>query len=308
MIELDHIEESYPFQSLRWIDEGHTLDTDKGNKRIKFWPDEHMLQAQIAWREELTKQTGVLTDRMIQTSKGDKALYTGAGWITLHDMVEELYPVWEHPNKIGAFLGRYITMPYRQTESGRFLPLSDENISSDRERLIQSLPIRSVSYRLVDKLKTEALTRLDKVASFIKRHELTDTHDEIVSIYTLAQAKLVHGELFWENTEKKSTSSYKVLRRCLAEWENRGGSLYLLLDGLNKTFPLNKDRAALLLAHIVYPYEMISFISRLTQETDITNSQKKTQFNDLVTEWDTNKRVCETMVAWLQDVREKVVQ
>ncbi|WP_078579643.1 hypothetical protein [Salipaludibacillus agaradhaerens] len=308
MIELDHIEESYPFQHLRWVDEGRIIDTNKGKKCLKFWPDEHMLQAQITWREELTKQTGVLTDRMIQTSNGEKAISTGAGWITLHDMVEDLYPVWNHPNKIGAFLGHYITMPYRYTMSSGSLPLNDENISLDRERLVQSLPVRSVSYKLVDKLKKEALTRLERVASFLKRHELTDTPNEVVSIYTLAQAKLVHGELFWENNEKKSTSPYKVLRRCLGEWENRGDSLYLLLNGLNRTFPLNKDRGTLLLAHIVYPYEMIKFINRLMQETDITPGQEKAQLNDLVTEWDTNKRVCETMVDWLQDVREKVVQ
>lgn len=58
----------------------------------------------------------------------------------------------------------------------------------------------------------------------------------------------------------------------------------------------------------MYPYEMLSFISQLTQETTRTHSQQKVRFNELVTEWDTNKRVCDTMVAWLQDVREKVVQ
>lgn len=204
MIELDHIEESYPFQDLRWVDEGRIIETNKGKKVLKFWLDEHILQAHILWREELTKQTGVLTDRMIQTSHGEKAIYTDAGWVTLHDVVEDPYPVWDHPNKIGAFLGRYITMPYGGGESGGSLSLSEENIYSDRERLVQSLPVRSVSHKLVDKLKDEALTRLEKVANVIEGNELTDTHHRVVSIYTLAQAKLVHGQLFWENNEKKA--------------------------------------------------------------------------------------------------------
>ncbi|UTW68924.1 hypothetical protein KHA80_16960 [Anaerobacillus sp. HL2] len=62
---LRRIKLEYNFSDISWIAEDSIFLAKKGKKRIRIWKDKQLLQWHIKWRDQLSKHSGILLDRMI---------------------------------------------------------------------------------------------------------------------------------------------------------------------------------------------------------------------------------------------------
>jgi len=301
MIQLYQIENNYPFEEVSWYQKNKMIETDKGKKIIGIWTDENQLNWHINWREQLSEETGVLTDRVICTNHGEKALATDIGWITVHDVVDSLFPISEFPFEIGRFLGTYATI---ETEGAQPVSMNRRTIDWDQ---IDNIPASSLSSKkLLNKIRKEAVRRANKADELLKNASDRLATIRVVKMRTLKQAKNVQGQLFWENNERDLESSTDMLCTCLREWvsEYGEGQLDTLLNGINTTCSLENDNGQLLLARFVYPKELESFLEWFDEERNEEEVNKK--LDHLCRQWDISKTIVEHMVHWLVGKKEKV--
>lgn len=301
MIQLYHIEKNYPFQEVSWYKKNKIIETDKGKKEIEVWTDENQLNWHIDWRERLSEETGVLTDRVIRTNNGEKALATDIGWITVRDVVDSLFPVSDYPFEVGRFLGTYATI---EAESLQPSTLIKRSINWEK---LDIMPWTSLSAKkLYGKLRTEAVHRARNANELLENCSVELADKSVVKIGTLKQAKNVQGQLFWENKERELESSVDMLSSCLREWVSDYGDAQLktLLNGVNETCPLDSDNGKLLLASFVYPKEFESFLNEFDEERNVEEVDKK--LDDLCQQWDLSKIIVEHIINWLVDKKEKV--
>ncbi|WP_280769802.1 hypothetical protein [Salipaludibacillus daqingensis] len=295
MIQLYHIENNYPFQEISWHEKNKVIQTDKGKKAVALWKDENDLNWHIHWREKLSKEAGVLTDRVIRTNNGEQALATDIGWITVHDVIESLFPVSDHPFEMGRFLGTYANI---DMECHR--PSEDETVGR-MNAVPASLPL---SRPIVQKMEKEAIRRERKAQQILKGCPVNV--NKVAKVGSLNQARSVQGQLFWQNNEREIDSSVDMLCSCLREWVSEYGESKLdtLLDGLNETYSFENDKGKLILAYFVYPNEFISFgewyhENRSAEEVDI-------KLDELCRQWDISKKIVEHIADRVIDIKEQV--
>ncbi|MGJ9383039.1 hypothetical protein [Salipaludibacillus sp. CF4.18] len=303
MIKIELLERSYPFQSIRWMIEGKIMDTNKGMKAVQLWKEEDLLAWHIKWRDALAEHTGIMTNRMIQTITGEKVLSTDLGFITVHDVVEEAFPIFDHPKQIGQFLGEYLACTAAE-EDDREVP-----IIPDLERDFDIHFFEELSqWDILQKLNLEAKKRVTKVRELLKNHSHIFYHNIVPPIESLIQARSVHHKLFWETSEKKPISCYEALRNVLHEWhtEGHGAKIKEVLDGIDETFPLSEERGTALLANCLYPWELRSFVANAL-DNDGTGTMEQ-HFQSFAQEWDISRRLVKDVAGWLVNSREGVVQ
>lgn len=301
MIQLYHIETSYPFQEVSWYKKNKIIETDKGKKEIGIWTDENQLNWHIDWRERLFEKTGVLTDRVIRTNNGEKALATDNGWITVHDVIDSLLQVSNYPFEMGRFLGSYATV-----ETNPLQTLTEIKSSIDWDRL-NVIPGSSLSSnKLFEKIRMEAIHRGRKANELLKNCNSELVDNMVVKVGSLKQAKNVQGQLFWENKERELENSIDMLCSCIKEWVLDYGEEQLdtLLNGVNETCSLESDNGKLLLARFVYPKEFESFLEEFDEERNGEEVDKK--LDHLSRQWDLSKTIVDHIVHWLVDKKEKV--
>ncbi|WP_416151381.1 hypothetical protein ACM26V_10575 [Salipaludibacillus sp. HK11] len=301
MIQLDHIERSYPFRNVSWIQKNKIINTEKGKKAIEVWTDEDLLNWHIQWRERLAEETGVLTNRVIQTKTGAKALSTDIGWITIHDVVDSLFPISENPYELGRFLGKYASIETEQLPP----PIIDQAIQRKIEfEDVHMAPTPSSS--LLEKTRREAVRRVKKAEELMEGCDKRVSKTKVTKVESLDQAKSVQGQLFWENKEKEVEHCIDMLCSCFREWVTSYGidDIGRLLDGVNETFQLEEDAGQMLLARFVYPNEYESFVEWFHDKRN--ENEINTQLNHLTQQWDVTKTIVEQLVHWLEQKKEKV--
>ncbi|SER91912.1 hypothetical protein [Salipaludibacillus aurantiacus] len=296
MIQLAFIENHYPFCEFKWIEEGKIIETEKGKKRVEIWTDKETLDAHIEWREKLAKETDSLTDRMIQTANGDKAVETDTGWLTLHDYVDHPYPVTSNVKQTGHFIGMYASVKM-DNSMGR---LNLANWQEDALFLSKSIKLKLKQKGLIERLRVEAEDRVKK-AEVLFKEESAEEAASVLSIESPSQAKMIYGRMYWENQGKSFQNKYLVLRSFLKEWveANGTGELTHLFDGLDETFPLREQKGRQLLAAIVYPHEYISFMKWLNEAGESTEIEERV--NSLMKEWDIMKTLTEHVAEWIRE-------
>jgi len=301
MIQLYQIENNYPFQEVSWYQKNKVIETDKGKKIIRIWTDENQLNWHINWRERLSEETGILTDRVIRTNHGEKALATDIGWITIHDVVDSLFPISEFPFEMGRFLGTYATI---EVEGDQPVSVNGRKINWDQIDNISASFLSSK--KLLSNIRKEAVHRANKADELLKNTSDRLAAKRVVKIRTLKQAKNVQGQFFWENNERDLESSMEMLCSCLREWvsEYGEGQLDTLLKGMNTTCSLENDQGKELLAHFVYPKELESFLEWFDEERNEEEVNQK--LDHLCRQWDISKTIVEHIVHWLVGKKEKV--
>lgn len=303
MIQIEQLEKNYPFQSITWMIDGKIIDTNKGIKAVQLWKEEDQLRWHIKWRDTLAEQHDIMTNRMIQTITGENALSTDLGWITVHDVVEEAYPILDHPKQIGQFLGKYLATSIVE-DNARDAPFIT-NLEKDWDiGFAAALP----QVEILKKLKLEAKNRLAKVHHLLEKNRHPIYQNLVPPIESLSQARSVHQQLFWETSEKDPISWYEALRCVLHEWLKEGHieEIKDVLDGIDETFPLSEERGTTLLTSCLYPWELSSFCKKDLWSEDLIIIERN--YQSFTKEWDISKQLVTEVAGWLVNSRERVVQ
>ncbi|PYZ93653.1 hypothetical protein CR194_10875 [Salipaludibacillus keqinensis] len=301
MIELHHIESHFPFQQVEWLEKNKFINTERGIKALHLWTDEEQMKHHMQWRDRFAEHAGVLTDRMIQTVNGDKAIPIEAGWMTLHDVVDSSFPVSDYPEEMGQFLGNYVLVPIEET---------DPPVNQSKERISAFIdvpfPSSTPRFRVLEKMRKEARQREKKADGLARSVEVDGQMQRVLAIESFSQAKEIDGQLFWENKGTELKPSVDVLCSCLRKWvENYGEDrLDLVFNGLNESFPLKNENGLLLLSRLVYPTEYVEFASWFNKTRNDDEVEKR--YVALSNQWDVSKKIVAKFVHWLEEAKEKV--
>ncbi|UCZ52122.1 hypothetical protein LGQ02_14880 [Bacillus shivajii] len=303
MLSLVDIQDSYGFKRASWKVEGDLIETEKGLKRIIIWSDEKKLRWHLMWRDELSKRTECLCNRMIQTKVGERVLLTNAGWVTIHDEVTTLFSYKGREKDFGEFLGKY----YSSKISGIDVELSDETFNKHARQwsnLNSRYHFPKENRFLLKKLQREAAKRLDVAHTIIEKQDMPVP--PIVSpIRSLNQGKNVFEKLYWENRSLPPEKGYRSLRLVLLQWLQRYGpdSVRTLLKYVDQHFPLKKVHGTALLVECLSPREFILFLQQIESGSP---ESFKVAYEELKRQWDTTCELVKLVSEWADLSREKV--
>ncbi|MFA9555974.1 hypothetical protein ACERII_01515 [Evansella sp. AB-rgal1] len=304
MLSISKIQESYGFKHSKWKVNGELLDTEKGIKRLILWSDEKNARWHLQWRDSLWIKSGSLTNRMLQTVKGQKMLLSESGWITLHDEVSSLFPYKGREKEFGKFIGLYFSQDLKEFETEIYDPILDEE-SLDYAKKQISTTIRKKEIRFLEAMRKESLFRLSK-ATRVKGKNNHLKEPVVAPIRTLDQGKIVFEKFYWHNITGKPERGYHSLKTVLSEWLQRYGqnSLFLLLNEIDKYFPLKQEHGQQLLANCLAPWEYIDFIDKIKDLDNLTEVQVWKE--KLSYQWEASRALVQALDEWLDATRKKV--
>ncbi|WP_088033168.1 hypothetical protein [Evansella clarkii] len=300
MLRLDAVLESYGLKEGKWKIAGSLLETEKGLKRIHVWTDKALLNWHISWRDQLAENTGCLTDRMIQTVRGERMSLCDEGWITVHDEVSSPFSYKNKEKETGRFFGKYYSLKVEDKQT-----VKDHAYFPDFNAEILDRKAHTGKHdkngEFVEAVRKEALMRYQKAKRLNEKADPAPV-PFVCPVLSLNQARLVYEKMYWVNSTEKPESGYRSLSRMLGEWLKHQGekSLFAMLDEMDSYFPLKNKHGVHLLTECLLPWEFADFIE--AGENQSFGARRKV----LAERWETSRALVKALSKWLDVTREQV--
>jgi hypothetical protein len=295
------LENKYDLYGVRWKQEPHIIMTDFGEKRLRYWKDEEMLKWHVRWRDESSKGSGAVPDRMIRTRDGEAAVFDGKHWITLHDYADTQFGC-EEVERWGQFIGQLLTA---SVQGDYKKDLSVEHPVFDFNHCLELAEnYTDGTFQILNTSLAEAKKRILFSAALNKKVQNTEV-PILEKEISVSNGKRIFHFLFYQGGDSKPVQSYLPIRNFLSEWlENTSPlSLKMLLTEIDRIFPLNGDHGLLLLAEITTPWELTDCLNRL----DNTSLEKMVEGMSMYEAiWDANRTLLKTVTEWFDENRRKV--
>lgn len=302
---LRRVKLEYGLSDLKWIKRDQTFQSESGKKRIRIWKDKQLLQWHVKWRDEISKQSGILLDRMIRTKDGEPFFICEKGWATIHDEIEEVFPSSGKEKEWGRLLGTSLSYGLDHSdECQRFKKKQDIPLHAVK-KTIDQLPIIDPMAKIVlEKSYFEASRRSRKAIQL--RERIQSKKLPILTPFNkLADAKEVFFNLFWVCGDQQPIKGYEPIRYLLEDWYVKNGetSTTKLLDAIESYFPLKGDQGIILLTECLIPSELERTVSQLQTRGNETTEIMDEYFK----KWETTRKLVSLLGSWIEEDREKVV-
>ncbi|MFN7251644.1 MAG: hypothetical protein ACK4M9_12735 [Anaerobacillus sp.] len=295
----------YGLSDLKWIEVDQTFQSENGKKRIRIWKDKQLLQWHVKWRDEISKQSGILLDRMIRTKDGEPFFICDKGWATIHDEVEEIFPATGKENEWGKLLGTSLTYGLKQSdECQRFKKKQDIPLKAVKQTLDQLKALDPMAKLVLERSYFEASRRCRKVLQLRERMQ-TKRSPILSPEIKLTNAREVFHNLFWVCGADQPIQGYEPIRNFLEDWYNKNGEISTrkVLASINDYFPLKTDEGVSLLAELVTPNELQRTVSQFENQEKETSVIMDEFFNS----WETTRKLVILLSRWIEEDGEKVV-
>ncbi len=302
---LRRVKIEYGLSNTHWIKADEVFESESGKKRIRFWKDKQLLQWHVKWRDEISKQSGILLDRMIRTKDGEPFFICDKGWATIHDEVDEAYPTLEREKEWARLIGHSLAYGLKQSdECHRFTKRQEPPLKTVKQMIDQLDNIDPMVKLVLERSYFEANNRARKAQQLKKR--VQDNKLPILTPFSsLESAREVFFHLYWVCGADQPVQSYEPIRNTLEEWFKNNGedSTLTLLDHIDHYFPLKGDQGVLLIAELLTPFELNQTVSRLSE----TNADTAIIMDDYFRNWETTRKLVMLVSSWIEREREKAV-
>lgn len=301
------IKMEYDLSDVKWLKKNQILDSEYGKKRIRIWKDKQLLQWHVKWRDEISKQSGILLDRMIRTKAGDPFFISEKGWVSIHDEIEEQFPSQGREKEWGRLIGSILTFGLTQSEDCQRLKKQEQLTLHAEKASIDQLPFLDPMAKVVlERSYYEGKNRIRKADHLIERihHKRLPI---LMPFTSLTAAKQVLFNLFWICGDTHPVKGFEPIRHFLEDWylENGAASTEKLLDKTNEYFSLKEDQGLLLLSECLLPYEFKTAITELSiNETEAGATKIMTSF---FKSWETSRNLVLLVSNWIEKDGEKAV-
>jgi hypothetical protein len=296
------IERTYGLTDLNWKQPNSSFTSNRGNKLLRFWHDETLLDWHITWRDEIGKDASFAIDRMIRTQDGEPAVRVEGGFMTLHDDIPQQYVGGYDEEGWGELIGRLLQ--YGTEENEKWQPLA-------RHETFSIVPhLNSDSIQKFDLLKNsvyEAKRRTELAEKL--RQKANGARPPIMDpIRFQGQGRQVFDLFYWVGGTLQPELGYYSLRGFLLEWLNtlNESSLDRLLSQIENHFSLRSDQGYLLLAEIMTPWEWSECLSAVEQAS--TEEEVHAFLDHYKNNWELNRRLLQQVADWIDESRKKVAQ
>lgn len=303
---LRRIKMEYGLSDLKWVKENQLFDSGYGEKRIRIWKDKQLLQWHVKWRDEISKQSGILVDRMIRTKAGEPFFISDKGWVSIHDEIEERFPCQGREKEWGRLIGVMLAYGLKQKDDCQYLK-KQEQLTLSEVSVIDQLPLLDPMSKLIlARSYYEAKIRSRKADQLIdgiqqKRHPI------LIPTLTLTSAKQVFLNLFWVCGDNHPVKGYQSIRYFLENWylENGAASTEKLLEIIDEYFSLKKEQGRLLLSECLLPYEFEQTITELSKnKTSVGTTEIMERYFQ---SWETSRKLVSLLGNWIEREGEKAV-
>lgn len=306
MNRLRQIEAEYNLPNLKWIKEDELFQSEFGRKRIRIWKDKQLLDWHVKWRDEVSKESSIMTDRMIRTKSQSPYSICDKGWLTIHDEVEQPYLTKGREAEWGEFLAGTLVYGCTMSKSFNFIGKQESLSLLKIKKQIRQLELQDhMAKMVVERTYYEAKKRFESAQSILKKVSLKKVPILNPSIST-SNAREVFFQMFFIGGSEEPVQSYSPLRSLLERWLNENGkeSFIRLLDEINQSFNLRGEQGMLLLAECLMPYE----IQQVTNELSDSDKNRETSkiMDQYFTSWESSRKVVFTLSEWLEHTRKKV--
>ena len=306
MNKLRLIKAEYNLENLQWVKEEEIFQSNVGKKRLRVWQDKQLLDWHIKWRDEVSKESGMMTDRMIHTKTGDPYIISEYGFLTIHDEVEGQYPCKGREAHWGELIAATLFYGCSINKSNvSSIPSNEPSLVSIKDR-IRKLQLKDkMAKAVVEKSYFEAKKRVHKAEQIT--NEILKSRLPILNQFrSFEDGREVFFQLYYICGEEKPVRGYDPLRHLLESWLTKNGknSLVLLLEEINKSFNLKGEQGMLLLAQCLQPYELKEAMEQLesSQEKEVSEI-----INRYLENWERSRNLVHILSQWLEETRRKEV-
>jgi hypothetical protein len=303
---LRQIKLEYELSDLNWITVEEVFNSDRGKKRIRIWKDKQLLQWHVKWRDEISKQSGILLDRMIRTKEGNPFFISDKGWVSIHDEIEEPFPTKGKEAQWGRLFGTILASGLEQSlDCQRVKKQEPLTLSHVRGSIEQLSLIDPMTKLVLERSYFEAKNRIRK--ALILKDGIQQKQPILTPLCSIVQAKQVFFNLFWVCGDDQPVRGYEPIRRLLEEWyiENGEESTIKLVESMNSFFPLKEEQGLILLAEFMMPYEFERTIQQLSKCT--TTNETSNVIEQYFKNWEVSRKLVLLISKWIEKEREKVV-
>ncbi|WP_096435961.1 hypothetical protein [Alteribacter populi] len=303
MIEIEKLNAAYGFETGEWIQKGEKLKTERGNKIVRFWDQQQVMNWHIQWREAFDNQGVCLTNRMIRTVDGDMAFLYSEGWLTLHDEVTSLFSYQNKEAILAEFVRGILHVGTKMDDSCAHNPtLTEEKIVDClKECTTNQDPI---VVNILKKTLDEAVTRFQKAEKLTL--PLKTKAIVIDPLFSLDAGKEIYGQLFWEFQGSQPEKGYKSLAYFLSDCLQRLGSKSFkqLLTSLEKVEGFRDKTAICLLREALMPWDFIESVDRINKA--VNQEKSYVYLEAMYRQWEASRAFVTVLSQWLDGKREKV--
>ncbi|RXI98436.1 hypothetical protein DS745_19110 [Anaerobacillus alkaliphilus] len=302
---LRRVKIEYGLSDLQWVKTDEIFQSESGKKRIRFWKDKQLLQWHVKWRDEISKQSGILLDRMIRTKDGEPFFICDKGWATIHDEIDGEYPTLGKEKDWGRLIGHSLAYGLHQSdECQRFRKRQEPSLKSVKQMIDQLDDIDPMVKLVLERSYFEANNRSRKAQQLKKRIQQNKL-PILTPFSNLENAREVFFHLFWVCGADQPVQGYEPVRKFLEDWFSNNGedSTIALLDNIDHYFSLKEEQGLLLITELLTPYELDQTVIRLSEK----NSETAKIMDDYFKDWETTRKLVILLSGWIEKEREKAV-
>ncbi|MBN3556321.1 hypothetical protein JYA63_18755 [Fictibacillus nanhaiensis] len=300
---INTLEKEYELYGIRWKERPHLIMTDYGEKRIRYWSEKENLHWHIRWRDESSKGSGAVPDRMIRTKSGEPAIKYGNKWLTVHDHAEEWYGC-EDVERWGQFIGTLLNTAMSSDKQDVFVKQTRHPVFDLKSCITLAEKYLEANFQCMVTSIKESKQRLDfshAIKNKLRNHALPVLDKEL----SVKNGRKIFHFLFYQGGESLPIKGYLPLRKFLVEWleQTSPSSLKLLLTEVNKHFSLDREQGLLLLAEVVTPWELYDCLDQLDNSSLERMIDGLKKYEDC---WESNRILVKTVTEWFDEKRRKV--
>ncbi|MDO6656039.1 hypothetical protein [Anaerobacillus sp. 1_MG-2023] len=278
------IEEKYDLKDVQWLEKPQLIMTHLGKRKLSYWRDRDLLEYHLNFRDRLFSQHGFLCNRMIRTNEGKRFIRIENDYMTVHDHVEEAYPLENVPEMKGYLLATLLStgdqkatltshFPYRKTL---------EDLSSLRLT-------HKEQYLLLVNLIPEVKKRLDFEICYSLPF-IPFTHHVL---------KEVLGQIYFECSDEPPVSASKVILKEVHSWYALKNSPHFIKCFEALVNGVEDDMKPRLIQVIFAPWEWQECIQALQSNMNDPDQVMK----EFIDKWEANRDMLRLLELSLSDRR-----
>ncbi|OIJ10586.1 hypothetical protein BKP37_18825 [Anaerobacillus alkalilacustris] len=304
---LSRIKMEYDLSELTWIKENTIFQSERGKKRIRIWKDKQLLEWHVNWRDEISKQSGFLLDRMIRTRDRKPFFICDKDFVSIHDEIVEPYPTKGKEQEWGRLIGHALTYGINQSNENHCFkksePLPLKTVRGSLEQLSLLDPMAKL---VLERSYLEAKKRNEK-ANLIQKRVQEKKLPVLTNFSKLEDARQVFFHLYWICGSEQPIRGYKTIRNLLEKWYSKNGnhSTVELLDSINRYFSLKEDHGLLLLSELLMPHEFEETVAKLFTCKSVNEMPEI--INQYFSRWKTTRELVILLSKWIEKDGERVV-
>ncbi len=300
---INTLEKEYELYGMRWKEKPHIIMTDYGEKRIRYWSENEGMRWHIRWRDESSKGSGAVPDRMIRTKSGEPAIKYGNRWLTVHDHTETLYGC-EDVERWGQFIATLLNAAVSVKNQEVFLKQIEPPVFDLNHCMTLAQKYLEANFQCMVTSIKESKQRLEfsrAIKNRMRNHALPVLDKEL----SVKNGKKIFHFLFYQGGESLPVKGYLPLRKFMVEWleQTSPSSLKRLLTEVNKHFSLEQEQGLLLLAEVVMPWELYDCLDQLDNSSLERMIDGLKRYEDC---WEKNRTLVKTVTEWFDEKRRKV--